>query len=125
MGASIQCKRANAARWMELNLVLEDGEPGFERDTHRFKIGDGKTAWKDLPYVNGNGGGQLAITEIVIVDIYQHLPLIGDETKLYRVSAEKALYQWNTTESKYESLTSGGDFDPGNIKFINGGNANG
>lgn len=125
MSVTIQFKRANAAHWMELNLVLEDGEPGFERDTHRFKIGDGKTAWKDLPYINGNGDGQIAITEIVIVDIYQHLPLVGDETKLYRVSAEKALYQWNTTEQKYESLTSGGDFDPSRIQIINGGNANG
>ena len=124
MGAVIQLKRANAARWIEVNPILALGEPGFERDTHRLKIGDGETSWRDLPYIGREGEGE-TINEIVTVDIYQHLPLTGDAKILYRVSNEKTLYQWNTTESKYESLTSGGSFDPGNIKFINGGNANG
>lgn len=43
-------KRGNAAQWQELDPVLGDGEPGVERDTHRFKFGDGVTHWNDLQY---------------------------------------------------------------------------
>lgn len=125
MAVTIQFKRATAARWYEVNPILLLGEPGFEKDTHKLKIGDGETTWHNLPYVNWQPGGGEGTTEMVVVDIYQHLPLIGDENMIYRVKSEKTLYQWNATESEYEPLTSGGDFDPSNIKIINGGKSNG
>lgn len=43
-------QRGTADRWVELNPVLGSGEPGVETDTGLFKIGDGNTAWNDLPY---------------------------------------------------------------------------
>ena len=49
---TFQVKRGTAARWEELNLILNPGEPGFETDTFKLKIGDGSTPWKELPYVN-------------------------------------------------------------------------
>lgn len=49
---TFQVKRGLAARWKELNLVLNPGEPGFELDTFKLKIGNGATAWNDLPYIN-------------------------------------------------------------------------
>lgn len=49
---TFQVKRGTAARWKELNLILNPGEPGFEMDTFKLKIGDGSTPWKELPYVN-------------------------------------------------------------------------
>lgn len=49
---TFQVKRGTAARWEELNLVLNPGEPGFEMDTFKLKIGNGSTPWKELPYVN-------------------------------------------------------------------------
>jgi hypothetical protein len=45
------------------------GEPGFEKDTQKLKIGDGETAWRNLPYVNWQPGGE-GTTEMVVVDIY-------------------------------------------------------
>ena len=45
-------KRGTAARWEELNPILNPGEPGFEMDTFKLKIGNGSTPWKELPYVN-------------------------------------------------------------------------
>lgn len=33
-------------------LTLAAGEPAFELDTGRLKIGDGKTVWNSLPYIN-------------------------------------------------------------------------
>ena len=48
---TFQVKRGTAARWEELNLILNPGEPGFEMDTFKLKIGNGSTPWKELPYV--------------------------------------------------------------------------
>ncbi len=45
-----QFKRGTTARWLLLNPVLEEGEPGHEIDTGRFKIGDGFSKWSDLEY---------------------------------------------------------------------------
>ena len=49
---TFQVKRGTAARWEELNPILNPGEPGFEMDTFKLKIGNGNTPWKELPYVN-------------------------------------------------------------------------
>lgn len=46
----IQHAIATAAVWESINPILFKGEIGFESDTHKFKIGDGMTAWKDLFY---------------------------------------------------------------------------
>ena len=54
MADTIQLKRGKSTTWKTKNLLLLSGEPGFETDTHRLKIGDGKTKWNDLPYI-GNG----------------------------------------------------------------------
>jgi len=35
---------------------LSAGEPGFESDTNKLKIGDGTSNWNSLPYVTGSGG---------------------------------------------------------------------
>lgn len=39
-----------AARWTANNPILGKFEPGYESDTDSLKIGDGVTAWADLPY---------------------------------------------------------------------------
>ena len=36
--------------WSEKNPLLQKGELGHEKDTGRFKVGDGVTYWEDLPY---------------------------------------------------------------------------
>ena len=50
----IVLKRGTAARWSAVNPVLKQGEPGFEYDTNKLKIGDGSTAWNLLPYQGGS-----------------------------------------------------------------------
>ena len=116
-------KRGTAQRWIEVNPILRQGEPGFEYDTGKLKIGDGFTPWLALPYINDvNVSGQ---EEMVVVASYSDLPKVGDESKLYRVVEDKLLYQWNLQRNLYESLGSQGSFDPTIITLINGGNANG
>lgn len=48
-----QARRNTAAAWTTGNEVLLTGEPGYESDTGKFKLGDGTTAWTGLPYAGG------------------------------------------------------------------------
>ena len=117
-----QFKRGTAQRWIEVNPVLRQGEPGFEYDTGKLKIGDGFTPWLTLPYINDvDVSGQ---EEIIVVSTYNDLPRMGDVNILYRVIDDKLLYQWNSTTKRYESLGAQGSLDPSIITLINGGNAN-
>lgn len=69
ISTTFKLKRGTAARWKELNYILSAGEPGFEIDTYRLKIGDGETAWNDLPYIGvGSGGGGDIIVDTVLSD---------------------------------------------------------
>lgn len=52
----LKLRRGTAQQWELENPVLEAGEPGFETDTKKFKIGDGSTAWNNLKYVGADGG---------------------------------------------------------------------
>lgn len=112
--ATLQLKRGTAARWFELNIVLAAGEPGFEYDTKKLKIGDGVTAWNNLPYI-GEGDIYTALS-------FSELPTFGNSQCLYRVVDTKTLYQWNSITNKYEALNA---FNPNEITLICGGNANG
>ena len=61
MAKQIQIRRDTAANWTAANPVLAQGEIGIELDglgtsTVLQKIGDGVTAWNDLPYQESGGG---------------------------------------------------------------------
>lgn len=43
-------RRGPASEWTTDNPILLAGEPGFETDTGRFKMGDGIHYWSTLPY---------------------------------------------------------------------------
>jgi len=57
MSEEIELRRGTAAQWTAANPTLGNGEPGFETDTLKFKIGNGTTAWNSLAYEVGSGGG--------------------------------------------------------------------
>lgn len=122
MADIIKFKRGRSTTWATKNLLLLDGEPGFEIDTLRLKIGDGKTKWNDLPYQDQNN------ENVVNARVFAELPSIGQENVIYKVSSTAKLYQWNTTTNGYEALMSGGGgsgIPIEDIDIINGGNAYG
>ena len=43
--------RASTETWESLNPVLKYGEPGYEKDNGKLKIGDGITPWNNLSYL--------------------------------------------------------------------------
>ena len=107
-------KRGTAARWAEVNPILEQGEPGFVYDENRLKVGDGKTPWNDLPYIDGK-------REVSNFDYLSDFPAVGDEDIIYKAEKEQSLYQFNADTNKYEKLSDGMGID--DINIINGGTA--
>lgn len=57
-----QLRRAISSNWTSTNPILQAGEPGFEIDTNKLKIGDGVTKWNLLPYISGSGQGNTGPT---------------------------------------------------------------
>lgn len=98
-------KRGTAARWNELNPILSAGEPGFEIDTGRLKIGNGTSAWSQLNYQNELSGS------VHSAPMRQDFPALGNATLLYFAYTEKQLYCWVEESNNYVLLNfGGGDF---------------
>lgn len=68
-------RRDTAANWTSADPVLAQGEPGFETDTNRLKIGDGSTAWSSLPYYSADISG--SIDDLSDVDTSSVAPVGG------------------------------------------------
>ncbi len=50
----IKLRRDTAANWLSEDPVLAAGEPGFEIDTNKMKLGNGVSTWSELPYFGGS-----------------------------------------------------------------------
>lgn len=58
----IKLRRDTSANFTSKNPVLGAGEPAYETDTKKLKIGDGTTAYNTLAYFSSGGGGSSDIT---------------------------------------------------------------
>ena len=114
INTTFKLKRGTAARWAEVNPILETGEPGFVYDTNRLKIGDGITHWNDLPYIDGK-------RSVEDFDYVEDFPTIGDESIIYKASKDLSLYQFNAETKTYDKISDGKGID--DISIINGGKA--
>jgi len=72
MPFNIKFKRGTASEWnnsaFPSGAVLSLGEPGFEKDTGKLKIGNGTTPWALLPYV---GADDEVIRDLVAAFVQQ------------------------------------------------------
>lgn len=98
---TFQLRRGSAAIWTRNNPVLAKGEPGFEVDTYRLKIGDGTTEWNFLPYVGG-GSAQLGYYSNGVFYAEDDLltMLIPSLDRLYVDLFTDSLYYFNGTYVK-------------------------
>lgn len=48
----LQLYNGTSTEWEESDLILRAGEPAYESDTTKLKIGDGRSLYKDLPYIS-------------------------------------------------------------------------
>ena len=58
----IKLRRDTSANFTSKNPVLGIGEPAYETDTKKLKIGDGTTAYTQLEYFSAGGGGSTNIS---------------------------------------------------------------
>lgn len=48
----LQLYNGKKSEWEESDLILRAGEPAYESDTTKLKIGDGRSLFRDLPYIS-------------------------------------------------------------------------
>lgn len=109
-----QLRRGKSSAWTKNNPLLAAGEPGYELDTHKVKIGDGTSYWKDLPYIGEHN--------IVSYASHNNFPAVGNVNYLYKANDEDMLYCWDDEEAVFITI---GPAGTGNetIDYIDGGNA--
>lgn len=56
----IQFARGTSSVAASSNSILSAGQPFFETDTNKLKIGNGTASYNDLPYIGGSGGKNYA-----------------------------------------------------------------
>ena len=62
----IQSRTDTKEEWYNINPKLLEREIGYEKNTGQYKIGDGETLWRDLPYAHNieNGEGQFSLQQL-------------------------------------------------------------
>ena len=49
----IQFKRGKTSTWNSSSVKLAPGQPGYDKEKHELKIGDGEHLWPELPCIGG------------------------------------------------------------------------
>lgn len=72
MANPIYMRRGTIAAWTAANPIIGAGEPGYETDTQRFRIGDGATAFLSLPTWSHDEDPSLAHLRAVSPVVHQN-----------------------------------------------------
>jgi hypothetical protein len=59
----IQFKRGKTTSWLKNKTKLSAGQPGYDKDKHKIKIGDGEKSWAELPYASGLSSEEILSSE--------------------------------------------------------------
>ena len=60
---TIKFRRDTSANWTSVNPIPAQGEPCYETDTGKLKIGNGSDSYTTLPYVSDGGSGGAIIDD--------------------------------------------------------------
>lgn len=91
MVIKIKLRSDTATMWESANPVLALGEPAFEKDTYKMKIGDGINSYNELPYFTTAGNNSvfsLPLAELV-------------DTTITADGTEQVLIQYTVTTPTY------------------------
>ena len=91
----IKLRRDTSANFTSKNPILGVGEPAYETDTKKLKIGDGTTAYTQLEYFTAGGGG----SGLEVCDI--GMALYVDETKGLRRYLNGQIVDINTNTQAF------------------------
>ena len=64
---TIKFRRDTSANWTSVNPIPAQGEPCYETDTGKLKIGNGSDNYVTLPYVSDGGAANLPIASTTIL----------------------------------------------------------
>ena len=116
----ILLRRDLSQNWNYNDPVLMSGEPGYEMDTRKFKMGDGQTPWSQLPYYSGIKGatGPIGPTgnpylEPIFIDAYtgERLQPVGSDYSGFYYNGNKngstgiELINTNTGNGAYSGIS--------------------
>jgi hypothetical protein len=59
----IQLRRGSTRSWRNNSTKLAAGQPGYDKEKHKIKVGDGKSSWSELPYVGGLSAREILDSE--------------------------------------------------------------
>jgi hypothetical protein len=59
----IQFRRGSTTRLLSNKTKLAAGQPGYDKDKHKLKIGDGEHSWFELPYASGLNSDEILSSE--------------------------------------------------------------
>ena len=91
---TFQFRRGNAAEWTSDDPILHAGEPGFESDTGKLKLGDGVHTWTELDYFPN------------VDDIVSGVASVDGQTGIVTLSASYAAKSTETSLSSHTANTS-------------------
>ena len=100
----LQLKRGTADRWATVNPILAIGEPGFVYDSNKLKIGDGVSAWNELPYIEGPAVNLTPVDGSLV---------IKDNTIDIAISAEQGNALTKKADGLYVGTTTSGNYAAG------------
>ena len=94
----IKLRRDTAANFTSKNPVLGVGEPAYETDTKKLKIGDGTTAYTQLDYFSVGGSTNITATlPLKIVDGVISLEVDGQTIQIVDGKLHANLDELNNT----------------------------
>lgn len=59
----IQFKRGSTSSWRKSTTKLGAGQPGYDKEKHKIKVGDGVNTWSNLPYAGGLNSTEILDSE--------------------------------------------------------------
>lgn len=80
---TIKFRRDTSANWTSVNPIPAQGEPCYETDTGKLKIGNGSDNYVTLPYVSDGGAASLPIastTTLGAIKVGDNLTITADGT---------------------------------------------
>ena len=99
----IKLRRDTSANFTSANPVLGVGEPAYETDTKKLKIGDGTTAYTQLEYFSAGGGGSTNVTATLPLKIVDGVISLEVDGQTIQVVDGKLHANLDDKQDKFET----------------------
>lgn len=101
----IKLRRDTSAAFASSNPILGNGEPAYETDTKKLKIGDGTTAYTQLEYFSAGGGGSTNISATLPLKIVDGVISLDVDGQTIQIVDGKLHANLDELGNKVNSLT--------------------